>query len=566
MAFSGKGYEMTNQVKGKRGNFISKNKLHAVSEMTIFVVAVVKLVFLFKQTGNLGVGVYATVFAAVMLIGFLIAGVLLEVTRKAVIYRRARGQYKNAVNMMKAGSLVGFVIGCFIFLILFFVSGRLTDSTFAMGAYGRFTMLFMAASLPFLFMEYAIIGCFEGFSIDTAKGAAKLIFAVTDLLISLVFIFTACKVAQAHAALLHDENIICAFGATGAAAGFLFSCVVALVWLRILFRRVRIKLRSTIAEDGGRGLENVIEQIRGLFSACPLPLLRNVVLIAPLYIELLLLFRFQRTLDTVFLFGGLISGHLLWFMLPILLNSILCSYSHDYVEKVIKKEDIYHGGMRIVSSLKQYLCTILPMVCVLLVIYPLLYEAFFNSILYEPFWMAASKAVTPYGGNTVLTGCFVALLCLSMLIFNLLRGVDREMAGILCGLAACAAQTVCAVILLKGEVNLNNLFVCGLVYALVLFASALVCLFPFCVYRKNLIASLVMPVIASVAALVGALFCKLLKNVTGGLIAACLAIVISFLIHSVTLVVMGCTRKGEAKEFPQGAFLSLIGRIIGIDS
>lgn len=550
-ASSGKGYDMTNQIKGKKGNFISRNRLQAVSETALCIVAVVKLAFLSKQTGNLGVGLYATVFAAVLLIGFLIAGALSEVTCKAVTYRRARGQYKNAVNVMKAGSLMGFVIGCLIFLILFFVSGRLTNATFAMGAYGRFTMLFMAASLPFLFMGYAIMGCFEGFSFDTAKGAAKLIFAVTDLLVSLVFIFAACKMAHAHAALLHDENVIYAFGATGAAAGFFVSCIIAFLWLRILFRGFRIKMKPAMAEDLGRGLENSTEQIMGLFSASPIPLFRSVILIAPMLIDLLLLFRFQRTLDTVLLFGSLISGHLLWFMLPILLNGILCSYAQDYLEKVMKKEDVYHGGMRILSSGKQFLCTILPIICVSSVICPLLSETFFMS----------------YGkGSAALAGGFVALFCLSKLIGSLLRGVDRELAGILCGLAACVVQTVCAVILLKGEVSLNNLFVCGLVYGLVLFAGAFVCLLPFCVYRKNMASSLLMPIVASVAALVAALLCQFLKNATGGLIAACLAIVVSFLVHSVTLVVMGCTRKGEVKEFPQGAFLSLIGRIMGIDS
>lgn len=551
---------MTNQVKGKKGNFISRNRLQAVSETAICIVAVVKLVFLFKQTGNLGIGLYATVFAAVMLVGFLIAGTLSEVTRKAVTYRRARGQYKNAVNVMKAGSLIGFVIGCLIFLILFFLSGRLTNSIFAMGAYGRFIMVFMAGSLPFLFMGYGIMGCFEGFSFDMAKGAAKLIFAVTDLLVSLVFIFAACKMAQAHAALLHDENIIYAFGATGAAAGFCVSCIITFLWLRILFRGFRIKMKPAMAEDMGRGLENPTEQIMGLFSASPIPLFRSVILLAPMLIDLLLLFRFKRNLSTVLLFGSLISEHLLWLMLPVLLNGILCSYARDYLEKVMKKEDVYHGGMRIISSLKQFLCTILPMVCILSVIYPLLGETLFYSQFRD------FPGTSYSGGIAVLVGCFVALFCLSRLICSLLRGADRELAGILCGLAACVVQTICAVILLKGEVNLNNLFVCGLVYGLVLFASAFVCLLPFCVYRKNLTSSLVMPVIASVAALVAALLCQFLKNATGGLIAACLAIVVSFLVHSVTLVVMGCARKGEVKEFPQGAFLSLIGRIMGIDS
>ena len=551
---------MTNQVKGKKGNFISRNRLQAVSETAICIVAMIKLVFLSKQTGNLGIGLYTTVFAAVMLVGFLIAGALSEVTRKAVTYRRARGQYKNAVNVMKAGSLIGFVIGCLIFLILFCVSGRLTDSIFAMGAYGRFTMLFMGGSLPFLFMGYGIMGCFEGFSFDMAKGAAKLIFAVTDLLVSLVFIFAACKMAQAHAALLHDENIICAFGATGAAAGFFVSCMLTFLWLRILFRGFRIKMKPAMAEDLGRGLENPTEQIMGLFSASPIPLFRSVILMAPMLIDLLLLFRFKRNLSTVLLFGSLISEHLLWFMMPILLNGILCSYAQDYLEKVMKKEDVYHGGMRIISSFKQYLCTILPMVCILSVIYPLLGEPLFYPQFHD-------ISGTSYGGGiAVFTGCFVALLCLSMLVFNLLRGVDREMPGILCGLAACAAQTVCAVILLKGEVSLNNLFVCGLVFGLVLCASAFVCLLPFCVYRKNLTSNLLMPVVASIAALVAAFLCQFLKNVTGGLIAACLAIVVSFLVHSVTLVVMGCARKGDVREFPQGAFLSFISSIMGIDS
>ena len=317
-------------------------------------------------------------------------------------------------------------------------------------------------------------------------------------------------------------------------------------------------MRQNIVEDGGKGLEDLPEQVMGLFSASPLPFVRNIVLAAPLFIDLLLIFRFNKTLAASLMVGSLISEHLLWFMLPVLLNGILCSYSRDYLEKVMKKEDIYHGGMRIISSVKQYLCTILPMVCILSAIYPLL-----GGTLFYPQFRDFSG--TSYsGGIAVLAGCFIALFCLSGLICSLLRGADRELASVLCGLTACVVQTICAVILLKGEVSLINLFTCGLIYALILLVGAFGCLFPFCVYRKKLTSNLVMPVVASVAALVTALLCQFLKNAVGGLLAACLAIVVSFLVHSVTLVVMGCARKGD--EFPQGAFLSLIAGILGIDS
>lgn len=546
---------MAEQKRLKRQNFIAKNKLRAVAGIVMFVAVLLKMIFLYKKIDNTGTGFYLTAYTFVLIIALILSLSLREVVKKAVSYRKSRNQYKNAVKIMQTGSLMGLVLGLVLFLFFLLLAGRMTNGAFHMGAYGTFTMIFAAGAFPFMFVSAAILGCFDGFDFDMPDGAAKIIFSISDLLLSIVLVVVACGIGEKHGNLLHDTNVVFAFGAAGAAAGFCGACFMTAVWLLALFQAFRQKMRGKIAEDTSRGQESLGEQVIAILSASGESFTRYVIWYGTLLVNQLLFFRFFRGLEaesgsvyqSVLLFGDYLK-EMIWYILPLILAIMLGDFTANSLEKVMQKDDLYHGGMRIIMGIKQYLCFILPIICVLGVVHGALQESVF---------MGTSHSI-------LLTVSF-ALFGFAYLEAGMLKGAGKEWLGMSCGLAAFVVQTAGAVFLLKECHDIVPVIYCNLIFSAVLFCGCSVCLLRFCVYRKNLVRHLAMPFAAVFAAVIAAVLCMFLKA-AGNILAVVVALLAAFAVHMITLVVTGCIKEGEFHEFPQGNLLAALGKLMGIYS
>lgn len=542
---------MANQNKAKKGNFIGRNRLQAASGFIIFVGVLIKAVFLRSRIEAVGMGFYLTVLMFVMTITMLLANTLREAVQKAVVYRKSRGQYKNALKIMRTGAVIGAGTGIFIALILLLAAGKMTAVLFHLGPYGTFPMVVLAGAVPFLLSGYGILGCFDGFSFEAADGAAKIIFGITDLLLSIILVFLACGMGKVHSGLLHDDYVVFSFGATGAAAGFSGACLAAFIWLLFLFRVFKKRMRSLVNQDTSRTMETFGEQAMGLFGACGVSFTRFLVVSGTLFINLIFFFKNMKTLDASTQFGIYLSENLMWFLLPAFLIFILSGFTHDYLEKIMKKEDIYHAGMRIVMGVKQYLCCVLPVICLCGIIYPALNESLYKSTA-ESF--------------NLLSLLFAAFFGISLLLCGMLKGIGNEWIGTVCGAVAFVAQAVSVAFLFTKKCDINGLLWGNLIFAFVFFAGCAFFVGKFCVYKKHFTENLLMPFGALLALVLSAVLCMLLKDVIGNIPAAAAAVLVSGAIHVVTLVILGCVREGEVNDYPQGGLLRIAGRLLGIYS
>lgn len=540
---------MTRQIRMKKGNFINRNKLQAVSGLAIAVCFLLKIIVIQRKIGNTGTGFYMTTFAFVAAVMMLFAKTFREVLKKAISYRKSRGQYKNALKMMRTGAVSALIFGLVIFLIMLALSSRMTNVVFHLGAYGTFPMIMIALSVPFLLFAYSLLGCFDGFGFEVAEGAAKIIFAVTDLLLGIAFLFLSCMAGKQHAMLLHDDRVTDAFGAVGAAAGFTGAAIITAVWMICLARVFCKKIKPMAAEDMGRSQESFLEQITGLVSAAGFPLLRYFALFGAFMANQFLFFRCMRSMEASQVFGSFLAENFIWFILPVLMAVLLGDYFREYLEKVMKKDDIYHAGMRIVMGTKQYLCVILPMVCITGIVFPCLNRSVFKE---------AESA------NALPAILFFACLCLVLLLDSMLRGIGRDRIGMICALAAFLIQTVTAGFLFSKKCSVDTLWYTNLIFIFIFLLGSMAFTIRFCVYKKNLAKHLLLPFAATAGAVLTAVLCLLLKAVIGNLPAALIAMFMSFLIHALVLVVSGCIKESEIQEFPQSGLLNLIGRTLGI--
>lgn len=558
---------MAQQRRMKRQNYLVKNKLQAVSLLVLFITVILKTVFLGKMAPDRGIEFYDTSFLFVFVIAMIFALTIREVVKKAVSYRNLRNQYKNALKMMKTGALAGFLFGLLLCLILMLAAGKITNSVFLLRAYGNFPMVFASAGIPFLLVSAAFLGGFDGFGFEMPDGTSKVIFAVSDLLFSLLLIFLACRMGEKHSLLLHDDWVVDAFGASGAAAAFAAACFLTAVWLTVLAVAFRRRMKEKVSEDTSRSQENFSEQILGLLSASGQPLLRFIALYGALIVNQILYFKLTNApavsdsgiWNPNHVYAGSYGTVFLWFLLPFGIALILNGYCSDYLEKIMKKEDLYHGGMRIIAGVKQYLCMILPMICVFGVCLVPLHKTVFS-------FGVSAPAVWGVEASPVLFCIVLSVFCFGVLEAGMLKGLGREWTGILCSVAAFLVQTVAAVLIFPKNNGAGALLLCNLIYALVYAIGCGVFLVRYCVYRKHLVTYLLLPFAAAFAAVIAAVLCMFLKSAIGMIPAAVIALIVSAFVHMLTLVVTGCVRENELHEFPQGPALGMIGRLLGMYS
>lgn len=544
---------MAEQRRMRRQNFLNRNKLQAVSVPVLFTVILLKMIFLEKKAPYRGMDFYFTTFTFVFVIAMILALTIREVVRRAVAYRNSRSQYKNAVRMMKTGAVAGFLLGVFILLILMFTAGKITNLVFLQQAYGTFPMILASLGIPFLFFSAALLGAFDGFGFEMPDGTSKIIFAVSDLLFSILLIFLACRIGEKHGKLLHDDCVVDAFGASGAAAGFAAASILTMIWLTVLAMAFRRKMHGKISEDISRTQENFPEQIIGLLSACGQPFLRYAALYGTIIINQILFFVLFKTplneqgseVIVSNIYAYQYGMQFIWYLIPFGLTLLLTGYSCDYLEKIMKKDDLYHCGMRIIGGIKQYLCLILPSVCVLGVCLSALHETVFS-----------------FPSSPFLVTIVFSLFGFGMLEAGMLKGLGKEWIGILCSLVAFLIQTTAAVFVLDEA----RILYCNLIYAVIYAVGCGIFLIRYCVYRKHLLTHLILPFAAIFAAVIAAVLCMFLKAAIGVIPAVILALIISAFVHMLVLIVTGCIRENELHEFPQGSILAAIGRLLGIYS
>lgn len=547
---------MVDNRKTKRQNFIAKNQVRAIGLLVIFIATLIKWIFLSKQA-DAGQNVYLIVFTFMFSISAIISLTLREVVCKAVTYRKSRGQYKNALRIMKTAALCGFVLGIVLFFIVAITAGRVTNVLFALGSYGTFPFIFLAASFPFLFLWAVLLGSFDGFDFSMPDGAAKIIFGITDLLFSVILVLIACNMGKKHAGLLHDTQVLSAFGATGAAAGFTIGTIFATLWLIVLFKAFRRKMRNNISEDTSRSQESFMEQIAGLGSACGTPLARYLSVYAPLLLNQILFFKFFQwplhfsSIGYPNSFFGEYVLAFFWFMIPCGLIELLGKHAEDYLRKVMRKEDVYHCGMQIVLNIKQYLCTVLPLICVIAVCLSSLQTVAFGI----------------EGTGEWLYAAVLILFGLSFLGASMLKGIGKEWLGIIAGLISLVIQSVCAVFLFSKECyTVERILWCNIIYSVVFLVICTIFIYRFCVYKKQLTNHLGMPLVAAFAAMITAVLCMFLKGIIGHILAVLISLVLSFAIHMVALIITGCVKENELSDFPQGNLLKMLGRMMGVYS
>ena len=537
----------------------AKNKTSLITYISYCVLALssfAKLYFLRSFGEEWSLGYYCVILFFVGVIGITVGTSHLESVSSSVRYRINRGQYKNALTMLKTSVFSSLFYGILIGAVLMILSNLLLDKVFMIKDEVFVSFIFMCISLVLFILLCGVLGYYEGYDVNVPLDSSRMIFGISNVLFGLLFVFVTKGSGDVNALLFHDEHIKSAHCALGASVGITLALFVTLIWNLALLISFNSRMKLKLLDDLSRGYESIFEQLRALTAASGFPAIRQFMIYCPYLVVMIYYFkRFEVPADlsgmgipAFVMFGARYATGFISILLPVGITTLIGKRSASLIETVMRRDDAYHGGMQAVLAIKQFIATALPLCLICDVIINRLY----------------TEGEFPFGGGSFLVLPLHALILFYILETYLLAGFSGEWKAAISGLIAFVLQFLfCMILMSKTCYESNIIVLCNILYVLCAIIINFVFLSRYLVYRKNLNGNILMPLVSVFAAVLACLLVMLLNGVLGPVISAVLSLLISFVVHTLSLVVTGSIRENETEDYPQKGLLKLIGRFLG---
>lgn len=545
---------MSKRKKHVKQIFIFKDPITILVLVVIYVCSLIAVLYLNKVVELFGMGLFVSCFTLYGALTLIFVLAFYSTAQKAVSLRHSKGQTRNALQWAKVSSLGALLIGILMAVLIMAVRTFFSE-LLKINPLGNLIFLFLAFSLPFLFFNSVMSGSFIGLGFHMPLQSATVIFSISSLLFGILFSTLIGKEGYINSALLHNPYVNTAFYGAGLSVGILIGSLIASIWLFFLHKAFCNSIKNGTIEAYGRNSESISEQFRSLIISLGFPLIKYAVLLFPF---LLCIFftcfkntsvDYQDFLHPVNYFAILFIQIILHFFIPFYFSGFLAVHSEEALKKSMAKQDRYHGGMRLLASVKQFICFILPILAaVALCSADITEQLLGKSIPDLAFWLLF----------------MMSFLALSRLFQAFLQGFEKGSLHLLSTLIGLVGIFVYFYFIVKASIS-----ACDPVIALTI-GFALICfmdfffLHKFFVYRKQLLRHLGFPIIAFIAFVAVFYLTLFLKNTIGILLSVILAFILACLAQTLILVLTGSIKEHELADFPQKPLLLFLGKITGI--
>ena|GEM_PF-4227991 len=517
----------------------------------LYLCVFLKYIFLHYRGESSSLQLYATCFVFLFLFGVIFFYAVYKTVSRTVSYRKMRDQYRNAAAMLNSAFLMALFIGGALCVAAIALSKRITENLFQMNSYGEATFTILSASLPFFLLCAVMIGWFAGFRILSRIYPMLLIFSISDLLFSLIFMLLASKNGASHAGLVHDPNVICAFTSLGGAMGFSLSVFFTFVWLFAMTLHYERKLSNHIEVDYSRLEESTAQQLVAALYGFLTPFCEGFTMLGFLIFNTWLFFARTTEPEPYRIYGSYLQNTFLWYLLFLIPSIVLGKKAEGPLRQLNKNGDRMQCGSRMLYTLKQFLTVVFPGITVTLVLAPLLDTALFGS-------------EAPAFSLRLLHALFSVFFFIQILLVSMCKACDKNSVQILFGLAGFVLQSVVSLLILHKTATITNYVLCNLISVLLTGILYVIVLNRKFTYRKRLFRHLFLPFMAALAAFVTALLCTFLRGILGNILTVLLAAFASFAVHSLAIVGANCISKHELREIPLKQLYLAIGIRIGV--
>ena len=220
----------------RRANYMKQGGLKMYASWVIWLIAFVKMIYLYAQIGQKGITFYAAALFTILFIYVLTAAVIPDVLGRMVYFQKSRDCSKNAHRLYHTVMILTLLV-----LLLFCVTGFLLAEPFSKALFGTvqyaFPLQVGLIAVFFLALQQCMKGYLEGSSIPLPGSLSGIVTALISLLATICLKNICSGAGTRAAAVFRQEDYyyayaaVCGIGglAVGAFLGFLFLLFVMLL-------------------------------------------------------------------------------------------------------------------------------------------------------------------------------------------------------------------------------------------------------------------------------------------------------------------------------------------------
>ena len=267
-----------------------------------------------KNIGNNGLGYLAAAVLVYSLFWVLTGKNLPDRMGRILRGRNARGQYRNASRMRKNMMLFQVVEGILATVLCMTLGWLLLEKVFRV-PYGSMILWILSPALFFRCIQSVLLGCFQSEGSELPTAVSSVLRQVFFLGLGLLFLGIFKTYGAKVSLLLKREDFTSMYGCMGIALGMLISEVLVLLFVLVIYRGSMSGRRE--AENDRREADSFFLQLRALFLSMGGDILRDLLLLLPLWIGLLL---FQKNSEDIYasvsVYGIFLGRYFVTMLLP----------------------------------------------------------------------------------------------------------------------------------------------------------------------------------------------------------------------------------------------------------
>lgn len=529
----------------RRANYMKQGGLKMYAPWVIWLIAFVKMIYLYAQTGQKGITFYAAALFTVLFVYVLTAAVIPDVLGRMVYFQKSRDCSRNAYRLYHTVTILTLVV-----LLLICVPGFLLAEPFSKALFGTvqyaFPLQIGLIAVCFLALQQCIKGYLEGSSIPLPGSLSGVVTALVSLITTICLKNICSGAGTRAAAVFRQEDYYYAYAAVCGIGGLAVGAFLGFLFLLFVMLLLRGTIRAELKADETRSPES-----------------RKNLLTD--YLLLYLPQMFHELLFSALAFGCMIYAFhkgdvsmplvLLVFMLymPVVLYAQqLSGYLARQLRVILKKQDYQHARERMAVMGKILFYLILPVCAFLLAQANVVSAAFFDE----------NKEMT----QLVQTGCGMSVfLALAICARKLLSAMQRLL---FCnGLTLAALLTgywFFTLLFSSGQHAGNSFLQAVFLTALCLVLADFVMVCKRVRFRADLLRMIVFPLVSAVlTGAVAFLMQMLLLKSLGSIMTLLLSMVICYLLYQVLIIFLGVFQKHEWRQIPFGSLPEALARKLG---
>ena len=279
-----------------------------------YVLACINIWVFGKSIGDNGLGYLAAAVLVFALFWVLTGKNLPDRMGRMLRGKNARGQYRNVSKMRKNMMLFQIAEGILGTLLCMSLGWVLLEKVFLV-PYGSMILWILSPALFLRCIQAVFLGYFQSEGSEMPSAVSSVLRQVFFLGLGLLFLGIFRGYGEKVSLLLKRTDFTSMYGAMGIALGMLLSEVLVLLFVFVIYRGSKSGRKE--AESGMKGTDSFFSQLRTLLLPMGGDILRDLLLLLPLWIGLLF---FQKRATDIYAaisaYGVFIGRYLTAILLP----------------------------------------------------------------------------------------------------------------------------------------------------------------------------------------------------------------------------------------------------------